>query len=359
MEKQEIRMPQAPQKSSYKIIIPTKVENMIRLLCSEVRSVEWSGTLFYTYTGSFERNDLVIRCEDICVMDIGSSGYTEFTESPEIINYQIEHDLLDCKTGLIHSHNYMKTFFSGTDTNTLKEEGASMNNFVSLIVNNAGNYTAAITRLVTSVNDIRSSKSYKFFDSGEIDLGSSQYYEQVKEVQSFLLEVIKEEGENNKLLSRLDEIRNSKSNNKVKENTSPTKLLNNEKNNLDKKEIEPFNWDYTPKNHSTYIDPDIVENATLQIVTGSIAVTNKNKVTLESWIPKMESIFSKRFPNFKEYNYWVNSNIDLVLDTTYIDNSFKTFDDDISTLALEILQKLDTYSNKYIDVIKETLKLYL
>ena len=37
------------------------------------------------------------------------------------------------------------TFFSGTDLNTLQEEGSDMNNFLSLIVNNAGQYTAAIT----------------------------------------------------------------------------------------------------------------------------------------------------------------------------------------------------------------------
>ena len=40
------------------------------------------------------------------------------------------------------------TFFSGTDKATLQSEGSDMNHFVSLIVNNAGKYTAGVTRKV-------------------------------------------------------------------------------------------------------------------------------------------------------------------------------------------------------------------
>ena len=58
------------------------------------------------------------------------------------------------------------TFFSGTDTATLKEEGRDRNNFVSLIVNNAGSYTAAITRRIKS-KQVKESVSYEFFGDGE------------------------------------------------------------------------------------------------------------------------------------------------------------------------------------------------
>ena len=37
-------------------------------------------------------------------------------------------------------------FFSGTDVNTLLEEGSDLNHFLSLIVCNAGQYVARITR---------------------------------------------------------------------------------------------------------------------------------------------------------------------------------------------------------------------
>jgi len=44
------------------------------------------------------------------------------------------------------SHNNMAAFFSGTDVNTLLEEGSDLNHFLSLIVCNAGQYVARITR---------------------------------------------------------------------------------------------------------------------------------------------------------------------------------------------------------------------
>ena len=60
-------------------------------------------------------------------------------------------DLLDCYIGLLHSHNHMGSFFSGTDTDTLKSEGMTMPHFVSLIVNNSGEYSAAITSKIVRV----------------------------------------------------------------------------------------------------------------------------------------------------------------------------------------------------------------
>ena len=69
----------------------------------------------------------------------------------------------------------MATFFSGTDQNTLAQEGMGMNNFVSLIVNNAGEYTAAITRKVTRTGIARQKavveQLYPFFNKGIVSLG--------------------------------------------------------------------------------------------------------------------------------------------------------------------------------------------
>lgn len=69
----------------------------------------------------------------------------------------------------------MATFFSGTDQNTLVQEGMGMNNFVSLIVNNAGEYTAAITRKVTRTGIARQKavveELYPFFNKGIVSLG--------------------------------------------------------------------------------------------------------------------------------------------------------------------------------------------
>ena len=138
-----------PGHTTYNLNIPANVEKKIRHLCTRVHDVEWSGILFYKVDGSFETNDLTATCLDICVMDIGSAGYTKFKDNADIISYRVEHpELLEpgVYEGLIHSHNTMSTFFSGTDTDTLGKEGDDVNHFLSLIVNNAGEYTARITR---------------------------------------------------------------------------------------------------------------------------------------------------------------------------------------------------------------------
>lgn len=96
-------------------------------------------------------------------MDLGESAFTDFVESPEIISYMVDNDLLDCYTGLIHSHNNMNAFFSGTDISTLLQEGTTTSHFVSLIVCNKGPYVAAITRKINDQSKTISNCSYTSF----------------------------------------------------------------------------------------------------------------------------------------------------------------------------------------------------
>ena len=113
--KQPMKVISLVQKSgtyNYKLIIPAEVERKIRFACQKVWNTEWSGTLFFTHEGSFENDDLVIRCVDIYIMDIGTQAYTEFDMNPDVIAYMTEHsELLDCQLGLIHSHNNMSKEF--------------------------------------------------------------------------------------------------------------------------------------------------------------------------------------------------------------------------------------------------------
>lgn len=89
--------------TTYRMIIPKEVEEKIRCICRKVWRDEWSGVLFFTVEGAFEDNSLIIRCEDIYVMDIGSGSYTEFNMSPDVASYMASNSqLLDCQMGLIH-----------------------------------------------------------------------------------------------------------------------------------------------------------------------------------------------------------------------------------------------------------------
>ena len=308
---------------NYKLIIPAEVERKIRFACQKVWSTEWSGTLFFTHEGSFENNDLVIRCVDIYIMDIGTQAYTEFDMNPDVIAYMCENpELLDCQMGLIHSHNNMSTFFSGTDTATLREEGIDRNNFVSLIVNNAGTYTAAITRRVKS-KQVKESVSYEFFGDGEKH-DTKEYVSSADEIEWFYLKIEKE-GENYSfpdMAARLEEIKQAKAERAEKARTpvyqggykpviansygtkaGPANLVKKE---ADKPKVVqptlfnnaddlPFEEGYDIPYGQVSFDKVTLKSLVLQLITGSIIISNDSKIDITKWAKSMPTLYEKRF----------------------------------------------------------------
>lgn len=128
-----------------KLIIEKKLHDKIIYLCSRISQEEWSGVLFYEMKGVFG-GDLELIAKDLLLLDINTASYTEYeNDTTDIPAYMFENNLIHTYQGHIHSHNVMQTFFSGTDLATLKEEGAKRPHFLSLIVNNANEYTACIT----------------------------------------------------------------------------------------------------------------------------------------------------------------------------------------------------------------------
>lgn len=313
---------------NYKLIIPAEVERKIRFACQKVWSTEWSGTLFFTHEGSFENNDLVIRCVDIYIMDIGTQAYTEFDMNPDVIAYMCENpELLDCQMGLIHSHNNMSTFFSGTDIATLKEEGRDRNNFVSLIVNNAGSYTAAITRRIKS-KQVKESVSYEFFGDGEKH-DAKEYVSDADEIEWFYLKIEKED-ENYSfpdMAARLEEIKQAKAE-KVKKAQTPVYqgsykpvIANSygtkaDPANLVKKETKrpkvvqtslfddvddlPFEVGYDIPYGQVTFDKVTLKSLVLQLITGSIIISNDSKIDITKWAKSMPALYEKRFGKGKE-----------------------------------------------------------
>ena len=199
-------------KDSYKLIIPERVEKMIREWCSLSPNNEWSGTLFYTVEGSFENKDLVLTAQDFYVLDIGTSGFTRYKVTPEICNYMIEHDLLDCKTGLIHSHDTMNAFFSGTDSTTLKEEGIDSCHYLSLVVCNRGPYVARITRRVKETIEGVRRVSYPSYDDTVIESTEEVNFGEKEVVEYYNLSIEVEGLENSvnaEILARFKELSTS------------------------------------------------------------------------------------------------------------------------------------------------------
>lgn len=312
----------------YKIIIPTEVERKIRFVCQKVWDTEWSGTLFFTHEGSFENNDLVIRCVDIYIMDIGTKTYTEFDMNPDVIAYMCENpELLNCQVGLIHSHNNISTFFSKTDIATLEEEGRDRNNFVSLIVNNAGTYTAAITRKVKRYSQIKDMLVYEFFGDGEIQ-DTKEYTEGgVEEIEWFYLKIEKE-GENysfSDMAARLEEIKQAKAEraekakkaqtpvyqggykpiiaNSYGTKAGPANLVKKEANKpkvvqstlFDDADDLPFEEEYDIPYGQVSFDKVTLKSLVLQLITGSIIISNDSKIDITKWAKSMPALYEKRF----------------------------------------------------------------
>lgn len=325
---------------NYKLIIPAEVERKIRFACQKVWSTEWSGTLFFTHEGSFENNDLIIRCVDIYIMDIGTRAYTEFDMNPDVIAYMCENpELLDCQMGLIHSHNNMSTFFSGTDTATLKEEGRDRNNFVSLIVNNAGTYTAAITRRVKRYSQIKDMLVYEFFGDGEKH-DTKKYVSNADEIEWFYLKIEKE-GENYSfpdMDARLEEIKQAKAEKAKKAQTptyqggykpvivnsygtkaGPANLVKKEANKpkvvqptlFDDIDDLPFEEEYDIPYGQVSFDKVTLKSLVLQLITGSIIISNDSKIDITKWAKSMPALYEKRFgkgeEGMKNFKMWADT----------------------------------------------------
>ena len=64
---------------------------------------EWSGTLFCSVTGNIGDKNFAIVAEDMFVQDVGTSGYTEFEASTDVIEYMMNNThLLDLQRQKIH-----------------------------------------------------------------------------------------------------------------------------------------------------------------------------------------------------------------------------------------------------------------
>lgn len=109
----------------------------IRLLCSDIYNVEWSGVLFYEIISGDINQDMVLEAKYIYPMDKGSKAETGFTYWEDVLDvYDWNEEYEEMEYGLIHSHNTMSTFFSGTDKQELLDNASNFIFYLSLIVNN-------------------------------------------------------------------------------------------------------------------------------------------------------------------------------------------------------------------------------
>lgn len=381
-KKEERELELIHQQSTYKMIIPQEVEKKIRLLCREIHNVEWSGVLFYKASGSFEDKSLTVTCVDIFQMDEGTGSYTEYDMSPDVCTYICDHPELmeaDVYQGLIHSHNSMPAFFSGTDTNTLQSEGSDMNHFVSLIVNNAGKYAAGITRKTKVIQAVNEEFSYPTWDDERVR--SNRTFTVEKEyIQWFNLD-IEVEGVSNgfeeEMLARIKEIRVAKSSRRsapyilrpyysgVSREASSQDGKPRETNirgvkagpaNTISKEVKQptiFDEDDFMLDYKKFqLDENIVDWVVKQTITCSVVIPNSSNIDVEKWARSMDSLYSKRFVSIKEFEAYASNLADFLVNCTedpeaaaYLDSTEMA-----AILAYQVRERLSKLpKNKWLD----------
>ena len=366
MEIPKDRLKLVKNPTSFDLIIPEDVEVKIRHLCNRVHNIEWSGTLFYKVEGSLDDGTFKATCLDICVMDIGTVGYTEFKDTPDIINYRVEHGLLQqgIYEGLIHSHHSMKAYFSGTDTNTLIDEGSDLNHFLSLIVNNDGQYVARITRKLKKKTKTESfityteSSEYNTYEDTTIIVSKDAQRQETKieEQETTVIEYF--EGIINKtevhepfteLDARLEEIKNNKSkkvynelNPLYKESNIPNPIVDDRQRTLnftnqveDDDILEDVEFYCTEK-----VPFNITRTLCAQLLTGSILITKTN-LDLNDWVKKMDKLYENRFGSFDDsWNEFRLQNwIQMLLDAIIGDTVDSKYED-----SLAVKYHLDNYN---------------
>lgn len=286
----------------YKLIVTEHLENIIRYFCSRFPNTEYSGVLFYDVEGSFEQNNLCIIAKDFCCLDIGDTVTTEFENNPLLASYMVENDLIMCQQGLLHSHHTMQTNFSGTDMNTLEQEGKLRNHFVSLIVNNIGKYTAKITRKIIS-----ESLYYNTFSDKKCPITGVS----IEKVEIFPLGVEIERSINiNRITEFLEDIQNRKTQKSLIESIEPTYI---QKDLFDQSIQNIYN---TPFNTQKSLPDKTVEQLSRDlfntILTGDINTKNSTQLIKDTntWLNFIISNFNLNIEYIdcnEEFNCYLNT----------------------------------------------------
>lgn len=300
----------------FDLTITPEMESKIRLACSKFPNNEWSGVLFYKYDGTFKDSNLKITCVDFLVMDVGTQTFTEWKMNTDVIGYMCDNDLVDCQFGLIHSHDTMASYFSSTDLNTLLEEGKDSDNVLSLIVNNAGQYVAAITRFLTTESTVKERNNYNFFGNEKKTTFTGSYTSVDYYVEYFMANITvgKEDNPYLTFMNRLVEIADKKKTENTVNMWGYNKPIPVQQNLRIEKPLEA-NAVYPVDNSS--VDKAMVMKCVAQIITGDILASEKT-INLKTFITtQMDKLFDSRFGTATDtkspYSLWLEGMIESII----------------------------------------------
>jgi hypothetical protein len=296
-------------------------------------------------------------------MDIGNGAYTEYTMNPSVATYMLDHDLLTAYQGHIHSHHSMAAFFSGTDTNELRDGGKDTNHFVSLIVNNAGKYVAGITRKIESTSTVIETCKYNTFGD-EVKEFTREYTEESKYLEWYKLQV-EVHGQTipfeTEMLARIKEIRDEKSKAtktfsnvnypQYKPASQPSYPTTLHKMNSLQKEL-PFEEETDIPYGKVHIDEKIVNSVIKQLITCSIIIPSESSIDIDKWVKAMNNLYTKRFGDVKTFEEFAVNYVSFLIDNTKDESLVEVLDatDMSCILAYNVMIELAKYpSNPWLE----------
>lgn len=354
---------------SYKLVISKELQEKIDYTCAVIHDREWSGTLFYNIEGGFDTGDLIIRAVDFLLEDIGSTATTEFGTSPDVITYLCDHNLVGVKQGLIHSHHSMSTFFSLTDKDTLCIEGQDKVHFVSLIVNNKKEYSAAVTRKVREEN--RAVCTYTTFDG---TIRNSNKIVVTDKVEYINLNVEMEVGDGVlELISRIEELKE-----KCKP-VPPTKYINEkvmwkegENGNLHDRwqegsyfaQGELFREKSIEEGiqyESTKVTKGVVDDIVRQLITGCVLTNLSSKIDINKIAKGMYEPYKNRFKNdMKSFEMWAEPYVEFLIYSAVDANDPSDVDYDTAVISYHVKKALLTFpQNIYVKAYIKLIESYI
>ena len=127
----------------------------------KTRGIEWTGIFFYKDVDEGQvLPNATFEIVDWCLLGIGSSTFVSFDwDNERYIEKTFNNsELRNCKTGWIHTHHSMNTFFSPTDESALSQLAKDKSIAFSLITNARNEHIARVAysgrRKITSYNHL-------------------------------------------------------------------------------------------------------------------------------------------------------------------------------------------------------------
>ena len=351
ISKLQIKEKKVKHPELFKIVLSEQLETKIRTYCALSPEREWSGVLFYKFEGTF-KDGITILANDMYLMDQGTAAHTEFDlNEPEITRYMVFEGLIDHCIGLVHSHNRMASFYSGEDTSTLIQYGNEMNNFVSLVVNNAGQYVARVTRKCqlngTKVTTINGTLTSTLFNTEQQE-SSPVRGNTTESIESTYLEYVNLNVERPPISTADTLVRFGEINHKC--STSKVSLQSFTFNNTKQKEVQGSLW-------NDYYGP--VGSVASNIEKNEIGTIDWNKHGYKEWFTKLLNgspfdttvhgvkelsvRYLKAFETVEKLSDWFEMWFDYmasIYDTSWIDDDWG---DGEEALACKVMTDLEDY----------------